>query len=74
MPAKTPEQRSAYEAARRRSKRVKLRLTEDEAQRIRNAAAGAGMSLHTYMLAVADCRARRATCRRTSGYRAFCKK
>jgi uncharacterized protein (DUF1778 family) len=58
MPAKTPEQRRAYEAARRRSKRVKFRLTEDEAQRIRDAAAGAGMSLHTYMLAVADGRAR----------------
>lgn len=54
MPAKTPEQRRAYEAARRRPKRVKLRLTEDEAQRIRNAASGAGMSLHTYMLAAAD--------------------
>jgi hypothetical protein len=54
MPAKTPEQRRAYEAARRRSKRVKFRLTQDEAQRIRDAAAGAGMSLLTYMLAVAD--------------------
>jgi hypothetical protein len=31
MPAKTPEQHRAYDAARRRSKRVKLRLTEDEA-------------------------------------------
>jgi len=58
MPAKTPEQARAYDAARRRSKRVKIRVTEDEAQRIRNAAAGAGMSLHTYMLAVADGRAR----------------
>jgi uncharacterized protein (DUF1778 family) len=58
MPAKTPEQARAYDAARRRTERLKLRLTEDEAQRLRNAAAGAGMSLHTYMLAVADGRAR----------------
>jgi uncharacterized protein (DUF1778 family) len=58
MPAKTPEQRRAYEGARRRSKRVKFRLTQDEAQRLRNAAAGAGVSLHAYMLATADGRAR----------------
>jgi len=58
MPAKTSEQRRAYDAARRRPERLKLRLIEDEAQRIRDAAAGAGMSLHTYMLAVVDGRAR----------------
>jgi uncharacterized protein (DUF1778 family) len=58
MPAKTPEQARAYDSARRRSERVKLRLTEDEAQRLRNAAAGAGMSLNAYMLAVVDGRAR----------------
>jgi uncharacterized protein (DUF1778 family) len=58
MPAKTPEQHRAYDAARRRSERLKLRLTEDEAQRIRNAAAGARMSLHAYILAVVDGRAR----------------
>ena len=57
MPAKTPEQARAYDSARRRSERVKLRLTEDEAQRLRNAAAGAGMSLNAYMLAVVDGRA-----------------
>jgi len=38
MPAKTPEQRRAYDAARRRPERLKLRLTEDEAGRLRNAA------------------------------------
>jgi len=58
MPAKTPEQRRAYDAARRRHERLKLRLTEDEAQRIRNAAASEGMSLNAYMLAVVDGRAR----------------
>jgi uncharacterized protein (DUF1778 family) len=58
MPAKTPEQPRAYDAVRHRSKRVKMRLTEDEAQRIRNAAAGAGMSLNAYMLAVVDGRSR----------------
>jgi uncharacterized protein (DUF1778 family) len=57
MPAKTPEQARAYNSARRRSERVKLRLTEDEAQRLRNAAAGAGISLNAYMLAVVDGRA-----------------
>jgi uncharacterized protein (DUF1778 family) len=58
MPAKTPEQARAYDAARRRSKRLKIRLTEDEAQRLRNAAAGAGMSLNAYMLALVDGRVR----------------
>ena len=54
MPAKTPEQRRSYDAARRRPERLKLRLTEDEAQQIRNAAAGAGMSLGAYIFAVVD--------------------
>jgi len=54
MPAKTPEQRRAYDAARRRPERIKLRLTEDEAQQIRNAAVGAGMLLGAYIFAVVD--------------------
>jgi uncharacterized protein (DUF1778 family) len=58
MPAKTPEQARAYDAARKRFKRMKLRLTDDEARLLRNAAAGAGMSLNAYLLALVDGRAR----------------
>jgi hypothetical protein len=45
MPAKTPEQTRAYDAARCRFKRVKIRLAEDEAQRLRNAAAGGKLNI-----------------------------
>jgi uncharacterized protein (DUF1778 family) len=54
MPAKNPEQRRVYETARRRSQSLKLRLTEEEAQRVRDAAAGAGKSLVGYLLASID--------------------
>jgi uncharacterized protein (DUF1778 family) len=54
MPAKSAEERAAYAARRRRREHIGARYTEEEAQRIRNAAAGAGMSLGAYILATAD--------------------
>jgi hypothetical protein len=54
MPAKTPEQRRSYDAARRRSKRRRCASPKTRRQRLRNAAAGAGMSLNAYMLAVVE--------------------
>jgi uncharacterized protein (DUF1778 family) len=50
MSAKSPEQRRAYEAARRRSAFLKLRFTEEEAESVRAAAAGSGKSLAAYVL------------------------
>ena len=54
MPAKSPQERAAYESARKRRDQIALRYTEDEAQRVRNAAAGAGKSLGAYVLAAVD--------------------
>jgi uncharacterized protein (DUF1778 family) len=54
MPARNAEERAAYAAARKRREQIGARYTEEEAQRIRNAAAGAGMSLRAYILATAD--------------------
>ena len=54
MPAKIPEDRAKYEAARVRSEQLKLRLTREEAARVRSAAASAGQSLADYVLAIVD--------------------
>jgi hypothetical protein len=54
MPAKSVEERAAYAARRRRREHIGARYTKEEAQRIRNVAAGAGMSLGAYILATAD--------------------
>jgi uncharacterized protein (DUF1778 family) len=54
MPARNAEERAAYAAARKRREQIGARYTEEEAHRIRNAAAGAGMSLRAYILATAD--------------------
>jgi hypothetical protein len=54
MPAKIPEDRAKYEAARVRSEQLKLRLTPEEADRVRSAAASSGQSLADYVLAVVD--------------------
>jgi hypothetical protein len=53
MPARNVEERAAYAAARKRREQIGALYTNDEAQRIRNAAAGAGMSLRAYILATA---------------------
>ncbi len=58
MPAKTPEQRVAYNAARKRSEQLLLRLTHDEAQRLRAAADGAGFGLADFVLTLLDERPR----------------
>jgi uncharacterized protein (DUF1778 family) len=51
MPARNAEERAAYAAARKRREHLGARFTEDEAQQIRNAAAGMGKSLGAYILA-----------------------
>jgi uncharacterized protein (DUF1778 family) len=51
MPAKTSDERRAYDARRRRQERLKLRFTEEEAQSIRDAAAGAGQTVAAFFLA-----------------------
>ncbi len=54
MPAKTPEKRVAYEAARKRSEQVLVRLTPDEATRLRRAAEAAGYPLADFVMAMLD--------------------
>jgi len=50
MPAKNAEVRAAYELARNCREQVLLRLTKDDAEYVRNGAAGAGKSLASYVL------------------------
>lgn len=50
MPAKTPADRRAYDAARLRQERLKLRFTEDEAERIRAAASASGQTISAFVL------------------------
>ncbi len=54
MPAKNPEQQAAYDARRKRSEQLLVRLAPEEAQRVREAAASSGLSLSQFMLALAD--------------------
>jgi len=54
MPAKSPEQQAAYDARRKRSEQLLVRLAPDEAQRVREAAASSGLSLSAFVLALAD--------------------
>jgi len=54
MPAKSPEQQAAYDARRRRSEQLLVRLAPDEAQRVREAAASSGLSLSEFVLALAE--------------------
>jgi uncharacterized protein (DUF1778 family) len=58
MPAKSPEQQAAYDAARKRSEQILLRLTPDEAQRLRAAAASAGVSIADYVVSTVENRPR----------------
>jgi len=54
MPAKSPEQQAAYDARRKRSEQLLVRLAPDEAQRVREAAASSGLSLSEFVLALAE--------------------
>ena len=54
MPAKTPEKRAEYDAARKRSEQVLLRLTPDEATRLRHAADASGYSVADLVMAILD--------------------
>jgi uncharacterized protein (DUF1778 family) len=58
MPAKNAQDRAAYELARARREQVLLRLTKEEAQRLRDGANGAGMSLSAFVLCAVDGQAR----------------
>ncbi len=54
VPAKTREQQAAYDARRKRSEQLLVRLAPDEAQRVREAAASAGLSLSEFVLTLVD--------------------
>jgi len=54
MPAKSPERQAAYDAARKRSEQLLVRLTSEEAQRVRAAATGAGLPLSQFLVALVD--------------------
>ena len=54
MPAKTPEQQAAYDARRKRSEQLLVRLTPEEADRLRSAAASSGLSVADFILAIVD--------------------
>jgi len=52
MPAKSPEEQAAYDAARKRSERAHLRLGSDDAARLRTMAAAAGMTVSDYVVSL----------------------
>jgi uncharacterized protein (DUF1778 family) len=52
LPAKTPEQQAAYDASRKRFRRVLLRLDADEAARLSSAAAASGQSVSAYVMSL----------------------
>ena len=54
MPAKSPEQQAAYDARRKRSEQLLVRLAPGEAQRVRAAAASSGLSVADFLLTVVD--------------------
>jgi len=54
VPAKNAEQQASYDARRKRSEQLLVRLAPDEAQRVREAAASSGLSLSEFVLALAD--------------------
>jgi len=51
MPAKSPEQQAVYDSKRKRSEQLLVRLTPEEADRVRTAAASSGQSVADFMLA-----------------------
>ncbi len=54
MPAKSPEQQAVYDSKRKRSEQLLVRLTPEEADRVRTAAASSGQSVADFMLAIVD--------------------
>lgn len=52
MPAKSPEQQAAYDAARKRQQQVLLRLSGDESVRLKSAAAASGISVSAYVISL----------------------
>jgi len=54
MPAKSAEQQAVYDSKRKRSEQLLVRLTPDEAERVRAAAASSGLSVADFLLTVVD--------------------
>ena len=54
MPAKTPEQQATYDANRRRSENLIVRLTPDELLRLKTAASNADETLAAFLLAATE--------------------
>jgi hypothetical protein len=54
MPAKTPEQQAVYDSKRKRSEQLLVRLTPEEAERLRAAAASSGLSVADFLLMIVD--------------------
>ena len=52
MPAKTPEEQAAYDAARKRGDRVHMRFAPADAERLRKMAAASGLPLSDYVLSL----------------------
>ena len=54
MPAKDAQQQAAYDIARKRSGQILLRLSVDEAERVRAGAAASGKPIRDYVLGLVD--------------------
>ncbi len=54
MPAKSAKQQAVYDSKRKRSEQLLVRLTPEEADRVRTAAASSGQSVADFMLAIVD--------------------
>jgi len=54
MPAKSPEQQAVYETKRKRSEQLLVRLTPEEADRVRGAASSSGLSVADFVVTLVD--------------------
>jgi len=54
VPAKSPAQQVAYESKRKRSEQLLVRLTPDEADRVRGAASSSGLSVADFVVTLLD--------------------
>jgi len=57
MPAKSPELQAVYESKRKRSEQLLVRLTPEEADRVRGAASSSGQSVADFVVTLVDDRA-----------------
>jgi len=54
VPAKSPEQQVIYESKRKRSEQLLVRLTPEEADRLRSAASSSGLSVADFVVTLVD--------------------